>query len=92
MAGSWRFDTYFGRDTLVSLRLLMPVLTANAVQNGLASVLDRLSPSSTATICWFALRASGSAMMLAAKHTVRRSSPKPLLAPDQLRIPAGGAR
>lgn len=44
LAGSWRFDTYFGRDTLMSLRLLMPVLQPAAVEAGLAAVLDRLSP------------------------------------------------
>jgi hypothetical protein len=43
LAGSWRFDTYFGRDTLMSLRLLMPQLTAAAVADGLDSVLARLS-------------------------------------------------
>ncbi len=43
LAGSWRFDTYFGRDTLVSVRLLMPVLSPVAVESGLASVLSRLS-------------------------------------------------
>jgi len=43
LAGSWRFDTYFGRDTLISLRLLMPVLSATAVEAGLSSVLARLS-------------------------------------------------
>jgi hypothetical protein len=45
LAGSWRFDTYFGRDTLMSLRLLMPALSATAVEDGLDSVLARLSPS-----------------------------------------------
>jgi hypothetical protein len=45
LAGSWRFDTYFGRDTLMSLRLLMPVLSPTAVEDGLGSVLARLSPS-----------------------------------------------
>lgn len=44
LAGSWRFDTYFGRDTLMSLRLLMPALSATAVDAGLDSVLARLSP------------------------------------------------
>lgn len=44
LAGSWRFDTYFGRDTLMSLRLLMPALQPQAVEAGLASVLARLSP------------------------------------------------
>ena len=44
LAGSWRFDTYFGRDTLMSVRLLMPALSPNAVDAGLDSVLARLSP------------------------------------------------
>ncbi|HEY1891232.1 MAG TPA: hypothetical protein VGG63_12535 [Steroidobacteraceae bacterium] len=43
LAGSWRFDTYFGRDTLMSIRLLMPVLSASAVEAALDSVLGRLS-------------------------------------------------
>jgi hypothetical protein len=43
LAGSWRFDTYFGRDTLMAVRLLMPVLSATAVEAGLSSVLARLS-------------------------------------------------
>jgi glycogen debranching enzyme len=42
LAGSWRFDTYFGRDTLMSLRLLMPALRPDAIEAGLASVLERL--------------------------------------------------
>ena len=45
LAGSWRFDTYFGRDTLMSVRLLMPALKPQAVETGLRSVLERLSPS-----------------------------------------------
>ena len=44
LAGSWRFDTYFGRDTLMSVRLLMPGLGVTAVEAGLSSVLARLSP------------------------------------------------
>jgi hypothetical protein len=43
-AGSWRFNTYFGRDTLMSVRLLMPALTPQAVEAGLGAVLTRLSP------------------------------------------------
>ena len=43
LAGSWRFDTYFGRDTLMSVRLLMPVLNPESVEAGLGSVLGRLS-------------------------------------------------
>ena len=45
LAGSWRFDTYFGRDTLMSVRLLMPALQPQAVETGLRSVLERLSPA-----------------------------------------------
>jgi hypothetical protein len=43
-AGSWRFLTYFGRDTLLTLRLLMPVLSERAIEAGIASLLERLSP------------------------------------------------
>ncbi|HEV7358765.1 MAG TPA: hypothetical protein VGN99_12295 [Steroidobacteraceae bacterium] len=43
LAGSWRFNTYFGRDTLMSLRLLMPALAPEAVDAGLGAVLTRLS-------------------------------------------------
>ena len=44
LAGSWRFNTYFGRDTLMSVRLLMPVLAPEATEAGLRAVLERLSP------------------------------------------------
>ena len=44
VAGSWRFNTYFGRDTLMSVRLLMPALTPKAVEAGLGAVMTRLSP------------------------------------------------
>jgi glycogen debranching enzyme len=43
LAGSWRFNTYFGRDTLMSLELLMPVLKAAPVEAGLGAVLERLN-------------------------------------------------
>jgi hypothetical protein len=43
LAGSWRFNTYFGRDTLMSVRLLLPVLQPKAVEAGLGAVLTRLS-------------------------------------------------
>ena len=45
LAGSWRFDTYFGRDTLVSAMLLAPVLEPDAVESAITSVLDRLAPN-----------------------------------------------
>ncbi|HVN43812.1 MAG TPA: hypothetical protein VMT66_01075 [Steroidobacteraceae bacterium] len=44
LAGSWRFQSYFGRDTLISTRLLMPVLSETAIESAVASVLARLSP------------------------------------------------
>lgn len=44
LAGSWRFDTYFGRDTLMSVRLLLPVLRPEEAEAGLGAVLARLSP------------------------------------------------
>ncbi|WP_104012107.1 glucosidase family protein [Burkholderia anthinoferrum] len=44
LAGSWQYDTYFGRDTLISVRMLMPVLEPAAIEAGLSSVLSRLSP------------------------------------------------
>ncbi|HTH73361.1 MAG TPA: hypothetical protein VL635_03050 [Trinickia sp.] len=43
LAGSWQYDTYFGRDTLISVRMLMPVLQPTAVEAGLNAVLTRLS-------------------------------------------------
>ena len=43
LAGSWRFLTYFGRDTLLTLELLMPVLGTEAVEAGLSSVIERIN-------------------------------------------------
>jgi hypothetical protein len=43
LAGSWRFATYFGRDTLLTLDLLAPALSREALQGSLVSVLERLS-------------------------------------------------
>jgi hypothetical protein len=45
LAGSWRFDTYFGRDTLMSMMLVAPVLQPEAIERGIGSVLDRLAPN-----------------------------------------------
>ena len=44
LAGSWRFLTYFGRDTLIAVRLLLPVLRPRVVEAGLGAVIDRLGP------------------------------------------------
>jgi len=44
LAGSWRFNTYFGRDTLMSVVLLRPAMQARAIEDGIGSVIERLSP------------------------------------------------
>lgn len=43
LAGSWRFDTYFGRDTLMSVRLLSRALTPHATEAALEAVLQRVN-------------------------------------------------
>jgi hypothetical protein len=43
LAGSWRFNTYFGRDTLMSLEMLMPILNTNVIESSLESVLTKLN-------------------------------------------------
>jgi hypothetical protein len=45
LAGSWRFNTYFGRDTLMALMLLAPALRPDAIGSGIGSVLERLGPN-----------------------------------------------
>ena len=44
LAGSWRFLTYFGRDTLLSLALMKDALTPTIMETGLGSVLERVNP------------------------------------------------
>jgi hypothetical protein len=46
LAGSWRFLTYFGRDTLLSLWLLMPALQSRVAEAALGSVLERVQLAS----------------------------------------------
>ncbi|KAL5504617.1 hypothetical protein ACEPAH_7280 [Sanghuangporus vaninii] len=49
VAGGWRFLTYFGRDSLISLRLLMPTLTSEAIEASLGSVIERVN--TTGALC-----------------------------------------
>jgi hypothetical protein len=42
-AGSWRFLTYFGRDTLLSVRMLMAGLQRDVVDAALTAVIDRIN-------------------------------------------------
>jgi hypothetical protein len=45
LAGSWRFLTYFGRDTLLSVWLLLPALQSQVAEAALGSVLERVELS-----------------------------------------------
>jgi hypothetical protein len=45
LAGSWRFNTYFGRDTLMTSLLLAPVLQPHVMEAALRAVLERLNAS-----------------------------------------------
>src|SRR5262249_4419007 len=44
LAGSWRFETYFGRDTMLTAMMLEDILTPAGLEIALGSVLDRISP------------------------------------------------
>ena len=49
LAGGWRFLTYFGRDTMISLLLMQPVLSegqGGAVEAVISAVLERLNRTS----------------------------------------------
>lgn len=48
-AGGWRFLTYFGRDTLLALRLLLPVASRTSAEAILGAVLQRINE--TGTVC-----------------------------------------
>jgi hypothetical protein len=43
LAGSWRYNTYFGRDSMMSLYMLQPALQKPAIEAGIVAVLARLS-------------------------------------------------
>lgn len=43
LAGSWQYQTYFGRDTLMTLALMMGELRPEPIEAGLGSVLERLN-------------------------------------------------
>lgn len=43
LAGGWRFLTYFGRDNIISTLLLQPILSDDAVEAVIASVLERVN-------------------------------------------------
>lgn len=43
LAGSWNFLSYFGRDTLIALRIMWPVLSGEARRTGIQSVANEIS-------------------------------------------------
>lgn len=43
LGGAWRFLTYFGRDDIISTLILLPILTDNAVEAVIGSVLERIN-------------------------------------------------
>ncbi|KAI8962120.1 carbohydrate-binding module family 52 protein [Daldinia sp. FL1419] len=53
LAGAWRFLTYFGRDTLISLLLLKPILSegdGGAIEAILGAAIERIS-SKDGSVC-----------------------------------------
>lgn len=50
LAGGWHFLTYFGRDTLISTRLLLPLLSTEGAEAALGAVFDRINQD-TGEIC-----------------------------------------
>lgn len=43
LAGTWRFLTYFGRDSMISMLLMQPILSEVAIEAVIASVLERVN-------------------------------------------------
>jgi glycogen debranching enzyme len=53
LAGAWRFLTYFGRDSMISMLLLQPVLSigkGSATEAVISAVLERIDQD-TGTVC-----------------------------------------
>ncbi len=50
LAGSWNFLSYFGRDTLISLRILWSVLSAGAKRTGIQSVVNEIAENGVVNV------------------------------------------
>lgn len=50
LAGTWRFLTYFGRDSMISLLLMQPILSEAAIEAVIGAVLERVDRSD-GTVC-----------------------------------------
>lgn len=43
LAGSWCYLTYFGRDSLISLRMIAPIVNAVVLESGITGMSQHLS-------------------------------------------------
>ena len=43
LAGTWRFLTYFGRDSMITMLLMQPVLSDAAIEAVISAVLERVN-------------------------------------------------
>jgi hypothetical protein len=43
LAGTWRFLTYFGRDSMISMLLMQPILSDQAIEAVISAVLERIN-------------------------------------------------
>lgn len=43
LAGTWRFLTYFGRDSMISMLLMQPILSESAIEAVISAVLERVN-------------------------------------------------
>ncbi|KAF2850177.1 hypothetical protein T440DRAFT_479603 [Plenodomus tracheiphilus IPT5] len=50
LAGTWRFLTYFGRDSIISMLLMQPVMSEAAIEAVIGAVLERVKRTD-GTVC-----------------------------------------
>ncbi|KAF1843180.1 uncharacterized protein K460DRAFT_418295 [Cucurbitaria berberidis CBS 394.84] len=50
LAGTWRFLTYFGRDSMISMLLMQPILSEDAIEAVIGAVLERVNRAD-GTVC-----------------------------------------
>ncbi|CAO2653363.1 Nn.00g027740.m01.CDS01 [Neocucurbitaria sp. VM-36] len=50
LAGTWRFLTYFGRDSMIWMLLMQPILSESAVEAVIGAVLERVNRTD-GTVC-----------------------------------------
>ena len=50
LAGTWRFLTYFGRDSMISMLLMQPILSEAAIEAVIGAVIERINRND-GTVC-----------------------------------------